>query len=169
LTEHASDTYKVRALTRDSSKPVSKELAAMGAEVVEVSLDDDDSVRKAVSGANIIFANTDFWSVYTVEAEVAQATRILQAADELPNLEHFVQSSFPDAPKVSRGQFHGILHYNAKNAINSLSAKNHPKLWAKTTCVWVGYYFENWVKFNFPFGPQKVSVISVSVSLRLSK
>jgi hypothetical protein len=28
-------------------------------------------------------------------------------------------------------------------------------LWKKTICVWVGYYYANWVKFNIPFGPQK--------------
>jgi hypothetical protein len=144
-------------LTRNTNQPKSKELASLGAEVVEYSLDDDQSVRKAVSGANVIFGNTDFWSVYTVEAEVKQAARILQAADELPDLEHFVQSAFPDAPKVSGGRFNSILHYNAKNEINKISAEKYPSLWAKTTCVWVGYYFDNWIKFNFSFGPQKVS------------
>ena len=129
----------------------------MGAEVVEISLDDDASVRNAVSGANIIFANTDFWSVYSVEAEVAQASKILKAASELPTLDLFVQSSFPNAQEISHGVLNGILHYNAKNEINELSKREHPHLWAKTTSVWVGYYFENWLKFNFPFGPQKVS------------
>ena len=44
----------------------------------------------------------------------------------------------PDARKISSGKFNGVLHYNAKNEINAISAKEHPELWKKTTNVWVG-------------------------------
>jgi len=152
----AKSLYTVRALTRNTSSPTASKLAALGAQVVECSLDSDSSVATAVQDANIIFANSDFWSVYTVEAEVAQGRRILAAAAKLPNLTHFVQSSFPDAKKISNGKFNGVLHYNAKNEINAISANECPDLWEKTTNVWVGYYYQNWLKFNFPFGPQKV-------------
>ena len=152
----AKSLYAVRALTRNTSSPTASKLAALGAQVVECSLDSDSSVAAAVQDANIIFANSDFWSVYTVEAEVAQGRRILAAAAKLPNLTHFVQSSFPDAKKISDGKFNGVLHYNAKNEINAISANEYLGLWKKTTNVWVGYYYQNWLKFNFPFGPQKV-------------
>jgi NmrA-like family len=152
----AKSLYTVRALTRNTSSPTASKLAALGAQVVECSLDSDSSVTAAVQDANIIFANSDFWSVYTVEAEVAQGRRILAAAAKLPNLTHFVQSSFPDAKKISNSKFNGVLHYNAKNEINTISANEYPDLWKKTTNVWVGYYYQNWLKFNFPFGPQKV-------------
>ena len=152
----AKSLYAVRALTRNTLSPTAEKLAALGAEVVECSLDSDSSVTAAVQDANIIFANSDFWSVYTVEAEVEQGRRILAAAAKLPNLTHLIQSSFPDAKKTSNGKFNGVLHYNAKNEINAISAKDYPNLWKKTTNLWVGYYYQNWLKFNFPFGPQKV-------------
>jgi hypothetical protein len=169
----AKSLYTVRALTRNTSSPPAVKLSGLGAEVVECSLDSDSSVNAAVQDANVIFANSDFWSVYTVEAEVIQGRRILAAAARLSNLRHFVQSSFPDAKKISNGKFNGVLHYNAKSEINAISAKDYPELWAKTTVVWVGYYYQNWLKvgalgvydhfmllmeiqFNFPFGPQKV-------------
>jgi NmrA-like family len=142
----AKSLYTVRALTRNYSSPTAAKLSALGAEVVECSLDSDSSVTAAVQDANIIFANSDFWSFYTVEGEVAQARRILAAAVKLPNLTHFVQSSFPDAKKVSNGRLNGVLHYNAKSEINAISAKEYPELWAKTTLVWVAYYYENWLK-----------------------
>jgi uncharacterized protein YbjT (DUF2867 family) len=91
----AKSIYTVRALTRDVSKPIAKELASLGAEVVECSLDSDSDVIDAVSGAHAIFANSDFWSIYTVEAEVSQGRRILSAASKIPTLEFFIQSSFP--------------------------------------------------------------------------
>ena len=111
----AKSLYTVRALTRNPSSHAAAKLSVFGAEVVECSLDSDSSVTAAVQGANIVFANSDFWSVYTVEAEVAQARRILAAAAKLPDLSHFVQSSFPDARKVSNGKLNGVLHYNAKS------------------------------------------------------
>jgi hypothetical protein len=138
----AKSLYTVRALTRNTSSPTAEKLSALGAEVVEYSLDSDSSVTAAVQGANIIFANSDFWSVYSVEGEVAQGRRILAAAAKLPELAHFVQSSFPDAKKVSNGKFNGVLHYNAKNEINAISANEYPELWKKTTSVWVGYYYQ---------------------------
>lgn len=92
--------YFVRALTRDVTKPIPLELAALGAEVVKCDLESEQEVNSAVSGAHAIFANTDFWSVYTVEAEVAQGRRILSAASKVPSLQFFIQSSFPDAVEI---------------------------------------------------------------------
>jgi NmrA-like family len=160
----ARSRYTLRALTRDPSKPQAKELANLGVEVVECSLDSDESVSNAVSGAWAIFANSDFWSVFTVEAEVIQGRRMLAAASKLPNLEIFIQSSFPDARVVSNGKNQGVLHYNAKNEINAVSRTEYPSLWAKTTIIWVAYYYQNWLKFNYPFGPHKTTDSSGKVS-----
>ena len=33
---------------------------------------------------------------------------------------------------------------------------NYPGLWAKTTELWVAYYYQNWMKFGLLFGPQTV-------------
>ena len=152
----AKTLYAVRALTRKTSSPTAEKLSALGADVVECSLDSDFSVAAAVQDANIIFANSDFWSVYTLEAEVEQGRRILAAAAQLSNLSHLIQSSFPNAKKISHAKYNRVLHYNAKNEINAISAKEYPELWKKTTNVWVGYYYQSWLKFNLPFGPQKV-------------
>ncbi|KAK5045221.1 hypothetical protein LTR84_009554 [Exophiala bonariae] len=156
----AKSHYVVRALTRDVTKPLALELAALGAEVVKCDLDSEQDVNSAVARAHAIYANTDFWSVYTVEGEVAQGRRILSAASTLPTLEVFIQSSFPNAVELSNGQFKNVLHYNAKNELNEISKTQFPTLWNKTICIWVGYYYSNWIKFNYPFGPQKDSSTS---------
>ena len=54
-----STQYKVRAVTRDPSKPAGEALKTQGAEVVKADLNDKDSVRKAVDGSQVVFGVTD--------------------------------------------------------------------------------------------------------------
>ena len=54
-----STQYKVRAVTRDPSKPAGESLKTQGAEVVKADLNDKDAVRKAVEGSQVVFGVTD--------------------------------------------------------------------------------------------------------------
>lgn len=56
--------YRVRGITRDSSKPAAQELERLGCEVVEADADDAASIEKAFQGAEIVFGmtNSDYWS-----------------------------------------------------------------------------------------------------------
>lgn len=158
VSQLASDgKYAVRALTRNPSSPAAQKLASQGAEVVECSLDSDTDVRNAVKGAWAIFANSDFFSTFTVEAEAAQGRRIIDAASKEPGLEIFIQSCFPPLADYTKGTCPGLLHYAAKNEINRINREEYPAVWAKTTQVFVGYYDSNWIKFAVPFGPKKVA------------
>jgi uncharacterized protein YbjT (DUF2867 family) len=54
-----SKTYKIRAITRDVTKPSSTALAARGVEVVAADMNDAASVHKAVAGSSIVFGVTN--------------------------------------------------------------------------------------------------------------
>ena len=54
-----SKQYKLRAVTRDPSKPSVEELKKLGAEVVKADLFDKESVRKAVDGSQVVFGVTN--------------------------------------------------------------------------------------------------------------
>ena len=54
-----STQYKVRAVTRDPSKPAGEALKTQGVEVVKADLNDEDSVYKAVEGSQVVFGVTD--------------------------------------------------------------------------------------------------------------
>lgn len=55
------DQYKVRALTRDFSKPASKALAAQGVDVQQASLSDGrDKLIEVFDRADVIFGMTGF-------------------------------------------------------------------------------------------------------------
>lgn len=50
-----SKRYKIRAVTRDPSKASAQELASKGAEVVQGDVDDEQSIKKCVEGADFAF------------------------------------------------------------------------------------------------------------------
>ena len=53
--------WKVRGISRNPASSAAKSLTQAGVEVVRADLDDKDSLLEAFTGANLIFANTDFF------------------------------------------------------------------------------------------------------------
>ena len=68
-----SREFAVRALTRDPQSGKAQELAAAGAEVVEVDLDDEASVREAFDSAYGAYVVTNYWVQRTPEEEAVLA------------------------------------------------------------------------------------------------
>ncbi len=99
--------FAVRALTRDTEKPAVKELAGLGAEVVEGDLDDRASIERALEGVRGVFSVQQFAET-GVEGEVRQGKALADAAKEA-GVEHFVYSSVGSAHKET-----GIPHFDSK-------------------------------------------------------
>lgn len=158
LLQHSSYLYTVRAVTRNPDSAKAQSLAALGAEVVRGDFDDDRSIRAALSGANIIFQNTDFWTSMSEDVETAQGITIAKAAAAEPGLEHLVFSTLGDPEKLFDGKYKHNLPYNAKARIERVIKKDYPELWAKTTSLLVAMYHSNWLMP--PFAPVKVSGFS---------
>ncbi|KAK9235847.1 hypothetical protein V1525DRAFT_420941 [Lipomyces kononenkoae] len=155
LLEHSSNLYTVRAVTRNTESAKSRELAALGAEVVLGDFNDEVSIRKALSGANILFQNTDFWTSMSEDIEFAQGLTIAKVAAAEPNLEHVVFSALGDPEKLFNGKYKHNLPYNAKARVERAIRKDYPELWAKTTSLLVALYHSNWL--TPPFAPVKVA------------
>ncbi|KAL2171498.1 hypothetical protein VTG60DRAFT_2666 [Thermothelomyces hinnuleus] len=76
-----SARYKVRALTRDTTKPAAEALRARGAEVVAADLDDPASLRAAFAGAGFVFAATrTVYDEQVKERELRQSKDLADAA-----------------------------------------------------------------------------------------
>src|ERR1700742_5198717 len=71
--------YKVRAITRDTSKPAAQALASKGAELAKADINDVESVKAAVSGSYGVFAVTNYWESMSKETEVTQGKNIVDA------------------------------------------------------------------------------------------
>lgn len=75
-----SSTFKLRGITRDTSKPASKALSDKGVEMVSADLNDEASLENAVKGAYGVFAVTDYWATMDSPNEIKQGKNIVDAS-----------------------------------------------------------------------------------------
>ena len=100
--------WRVRALTRDRTKPASQALEAAGAEVVQGDFSDERSITEALTGA---------YGAYSVQLphdlalEVEFGKRFADLAKDA-GVKHFVYSSVGGAERVT-----GIPHFESKRRI----------------------------------------------------
>jgi uncharacterized protein YbjT (DUF2867 family) len=76
----ASKNFKLRAISRDTSKPAAKALADRGVDVVVADLMDQASLVKAFDGAYAVFAVTDYWAKMDKAVEIEQGKNVADAA-----------------------------------------------------------------------------------------
>jgi uncharacterized protein YbjT (DUF2867 family) len=128
-----SNGFAVRALTRDPNKPAALALAGMGAGVAEGSLDNEDSIRRALDGAYGVFSvQTPFEE--GIDAEIRQGKRLADLARQA-GVSHFVYSSVGAADQGT-----GIPHFDSKSHI-----EDHIRsLGMPHTIFRPVYFMENW-------------------------
>ena len=152
-----SSGFAARALTRKVSSDKAKELAKLGAEVVEADLDDVETLKRAYAGAYGAFCVTNFWEHYSPEQELAQAKNMAQAAKHA-KLQHVIWSTFEDTRQwvplsdnrmpTLMGKYK-VAHFDAKGEANRLFTE----LGVPTTFLLTSFYWENLI--NFGAGPKK--------------
>jgi uncharacterized protein YbjT (DUF2867 family) len=172
------DEFAARALTRDPSKEAAQALASAGAEVVQADLDDEQSLRRAFSGAHGAFCVTNFWEHFSAEKEIAQAGNMARAA-KAEGLRHVVWSTLEDLRlyvpldderiPTLHGQYK-VPHFDGKGEADDLFSQND----VPTTFLLASWYFENMIffgqgpargedgklAFTLPLGDEKMAQIA---------
>lgn len=164
------DDWRVRAITRDPSKPVAQEWKSRGVELVAADQDDVESLTKAFTGAHAIFAMTDYWAPLSdpklrataaergitaeqqcanLETQRGKNMAVAAAAPEVQKtLERFVYSSLPDATRLSGGKYTKVWHFDSKAAIEDFVRHDPAMVSAglshKSSFIHVGVYVDNW-------------------------
>jgi len=115
--EESPTAYRVRAVTRDASKPASKALENIGCTVVAVSdIGSVEGVRKAFEGADVVFAITmSDYSEDGIEREYQQGKAQMDAA-KAEGVKTVVWSGLPDVTKLSNGK-HPVEIFEVKHNI----------------------------------------------------
>jgi uncharacterized protein YbjT (DUF2867 family) len=95
ILEDRDGPFSVRAVTRNVNSAAARALAAAGAEVVAVDVDDADAVARAMQGAYGAYCVTFFWAHFSPERELAQARAMARAA-QASGVQHVVWSTLED-------------------------------------------------------------------------
>ena len=91
--------FTPRAVTRDINSDKAKELAALGAEVVQADLAHPESVKQAMEGAYGAYCVTFFWAHFSPEQEAAEAKAMADAA-KAAGVKHVIWSTLEDTRKL---------------------------------------------------------------------
>jgi uncharacterized protein YbjT (DUF2867 family) len=155
-----SDTsggFAARALTRDVHSEKAKELAKLGAEVVQADVDDEESLKRAFTGAYGAYCVTLFWAHFSPEKEIAEAAAMARAARDA-GVEHVIWSTLEDTRRwvpagdnrmpTLMGKYR-VPHFDAKGEANYLFTA----LGVPTTFLLTSFYWDNLIGFGM--GPRK--------------
>ncbi|KAL8714715.1 MAG: hypothetical protein Q9225_006515 [Loekoesia sp. 1 TL-2023] len=129
-----SSEYKLRAVTRDPSKPSGKALAEKGVEVVKADLLDKESVIKAVEGSHTVFGVTNYWELFSKDVEVTHGRNIADAS-KAAGVSLLIWSSIPNATKMTNGKLPHLPHFDGKAEIGDyIRAQNIPSTFLHAGC-----------------------------------
>lgn len=109
-----SKEFTVRAITRDPTKPAGEELAKLGAQVIKADIDDPESVSKAFSGADFVFAMTvTTYDEHKKERELRQGKTMCDEAIKA-GVKYFIFSTLPSMSQISGGKYKKGEHFDSK-------------------------------------------------------
>ena len=150
--------FTPRALTRNVNSEKAKALAAAGAEVVAVDLDDAASLGPAFAGAYGAFCVTNYWEHFSPERELQQAENLARVA-KAAGLEHVIWSTLEDTRKwmplddnrmpTLMGKYK-VPHFDAKGEADRFFRD----LGVPTTFLLTSFYWDNLIYFGS--GPQRL-------------
>jgi len=108
-----SKQFKIRALTRDTTKPAAQDLSDKGIEVVSVDLTNHSSIQKAVTGAHTVFSvTTSRYDATAYETEYSEGKAIADAAAVVGA--YLIFSTSPSVLEISQGKFKQVVPFNVK-------------------------------------------------------
>jgi len=144
----ASGEFQVRAITRNASSAKARALAELGAEVVEASLYDEASLRKAFDGAYGAYLVTPFWEHMSAAKELVEVANLIEAATAT-GLKHVVWSTLEDTREVidiadermpTLDGVYKVPHFDVKGGVaDAMFAKSG----LPTTYLQVSFYWDN--------------------------
>lgn len=130
-----SKQFRVRGITRNTSKPGAQELAQHGVEMVSANLEDKGSVASALKGANAVFLVTNYWELQDGEREF-QEGKLVADLCKAEGIEHFIASTLVSVKDVSHGKYNKVEHFESKHRIEEYARS----IGLPATFVMPGFY-----------------------------
>lgn len=149
--------FAARVLTRNPYSENANELARRGAEVVQVDLDDPQSIRRAFAGAFGAFCVTNYWEHLSPEREIAQGRTMALAAQEA-GLQHVVWSTLEDTRRWVPLDDDRMPTLHGRYKVPHFDGKGEANHWftdagVPTTFFLTSFYWDNLIHFRM--GPRR--------------
>ncbi len=161
--------FAARAITRNKDSDKAKQLAKLGAEVVEADLDNEQSLDKAFQGAYGAFCITNFWEHYSPEKEAAQARAMARAAKRA-GLRHVIWSTLEDTRKwvpldddrmPTLMEKYKVPHFDGKGAADHFFTDEG----VPTTFLLTSFYWDNMIHFGMNPKPGPDGVLAITMPM----
>lgn len=150
-------SFHLRVLTRNARSDKAAELARLGADIVEASLDDIESLKRAFHGTYGAYCVTNFWEHFSPERERDQAANMAKAASAA-GVEHVIWSTLEDTRQwvplsdermpTLMGRYK-VPHFDVKGEANQIFSD----LGVPTTFLLTSFYWDNLIHFGM--GPKR--------------
>jgi len=140
-----SKSFKIRAVTRDASKPSAKGLAQQGIEVVAADMSSPSSLAAALKGTHTLFLVTlpDMVTGATPGTETEHGKNVADAAKKA-GVQHVVFSSLINVTEASKGQLPHVAHFDRKADVEKyIRSQDIP-----ATFIQPGYYMTNFTNLG---------------------
>ena len=140
-----SKTFKIRAVTRDISKPAAKALVQQGIEVTTADMASPSSLAAALAGTHTVFLVTlpDMVTGAAPGTETQHGKNVADAAKEA-GVQHLVFSSLINVTEASAGKLPHVAHFDSRAAVEKhIREENTP-----ATFIQPGYYMTNFTNLG---------------------
>ena len=163
--------FAVRAITRDPNSEKARELAGLGAEVVQGDVDDRASLERAFNGAHGAYLVTFFWSHFSPEKETAQARAMADAA-KTAGVKHAIWSTLEDTRRwvpldddrmpTLQGRYK-VPHFDGKGEAD----QHFRDIGLPTTFLMASFYWDNMIHFGM--GPKRGDDGKLAITLPMGE
>lgn len=145
-----AEEFKIRGITRDTSKPNAKALESKGVETVAADINSKDQMKAAFQGAYAVFAVTNYWEKMDAPLEKQQGQNIADLAKEA-GIQHLIWSSLYDVNKLTNGKFPNVEHFDSKAAVEQYIRD----IGVPATFFMPGFFMSNFETMINQFSPNK--------------
>ncbi|CAG8929987.1 unnamed protein product [Penicillium salamii] len=142
--ETLSKEFKIRGISRDTSKPAAQALLKQGVELVSADMGSKESLIKAIQGSHSVFlVTTPAWGVAGSDAELIHGKNVADVAKE-SGVQHLIFSSLLDVTKESDGRLKHVPHFDHKAQVEQYIRSTG----VPATFILPGYFMNNYTSFG---------------------
>ncbi|CAI7614404.1 unnamed protein product [Penicillium discolor] len=136
-----SKEFKIRGITRDTTKKTAQDLVKRGVDVVSANLDSVDSLTAALKGSHTVFLVTNYWETMNADVEYSQGKNVTDVAKAV-GVSHLIFSSLHHVTEETKGRLTNVPHFDSKANVEKYIRASG----VGCSFVLPGYYMSNFTQ-----------------------